>query len=386
MVKLKRASRALGMVLRRDSLASDITVNLSPTDRNLISNARAGLLETLATQVERLKQSLSTAETEHLEALDDDWDVQQDLFSDKDGKPTSPMDANGKLIAAAKNYELDKPPCPDEGIDPEDGVQGSLDGSEHSDVPDSFESPSSEQSAEPNPWAVVPGVPPHVEVGLIESLRNGKTRSQAVAAVSKATGISKPELDGHWDHLVRLGKIVKAGRGFALPTEPKPMTPNQMDTIKDGLLSIIGDDPLATRDIAITTAVGWFGMQGDESAIEMILNGVIQANLVKEDEQGFLSVVRSAEPETKQEAQEPEPEAQESEAPGTIEDNPIVSAILGKLTLGIASKPVAIQAVASELELSADEVAAEWEKLQFAGRITRGMAGWQVASEGNEAA
>lgn len=213
MVKIRNGARALGLLLAKDSNATDGSVNLEPTDRNFIDRCRNGLIELLATGKEKAEKKLNLSKSEYNRALETSFDVQLEMFSEK-GTPTTPVDENGKAIAHTKDWKNDEAP---EGIDPEDGEQLPL---EETETPE--EQPASEPTPEPNPslWTVAPGVPQQVESGLILAVEKGLTYAKAVSGVSKATTLAKFEVEGHLDTLIKQGKILRDGQKLSLPPEP----------------------------------------------------------------------------------------------------------------------------------------------------------------------
>jgi hypothetical protein len=215
MVKIRNGARALGLILAKDSSATDGTVNLEPTDRNYLDRCRNGLIELLATGKEKAEKKLNLSKSEYDRALETSFDVQLEMFGE-DGKPTTAVDANGKAITRQKDWRNDEAP---EGIDPEDGEQLPLE--------ETSEVVASEPTPEPNPslWTVAPGVPQQVESGLILAVEKGLTYAKAVSGVSKATTLAKFEVEGHLDTLIKQGKILRDGQKLSLPPEPVETVP-----------------------------------------------------------------------------------------------------------------------------------------------------------------
>jgi len=199
MVKLQNASLALGLVLNADLDATNTRINLEPGERQFLDGARMGVLETLNNATERLEKLLTIAKKHRDGAKNESFDLQGYLFSSQTGKPTSPVDANGKLIAREKHWGNDAP----DGIHLKDGVQAELeDQAEDQEL----------TSAVATAWAIAPGVPQHVELAILECVESGKTQAQIVTHVSKATAITKPEVEGHIEHLVRNGKLQRESK------------------------------------------------------------------------------------------------------------------------------------------------------------------------------
>lgn len=103
----------------------------------------------------------------------------------------------------------------------------------------------SETPIQSDPWAIVPGVPELVELGIVKGVEQGLTRAKVVAAVAKAQGKPKPEIDGHFDHLVRLGKIVVKGNKVSLPQQPETADEPEVSPAADTSVS----DTVAARAI-----------------------------------------------------------------------------------------------------------------------------------------
>lgn len=218
MVKLQNASLALGLILNADLDATNTRINLEPGERQFLDGARMGVLETLNNATERLEKLLTIAKKHRDGAKNESFDLQGYLFSSQTGKPTSPVDANGKVIAREKHWGNEVP----DGIHQNDGVQGELEGEleDEDEDQDQDEQQVKGQAAQATGWAIAPGVPQHVELAIIEGVESGKTQAQIVTHVSKTTAITKPEVEGHIEHLVRNGKLQRESKTkLSLPVE-----------------------------------------------------------------------------------------------------------------------------------------------------------------------
>ena len=348
MVKLRNASLAMTLILNMDESATCSRVDLEPGERHFIQGCQAGLIKTLQSQTERLEKMFTLAKSERDQACQKSFDLQGYLFSANSGKPTSPADANGKLIKKDKKWDNETP----DGINEKDGVQGEL--------------PSEANQVEvapavPNAWAIAPGVPQHVELALVDAVRSGKTQAAAIALVNKATTITKPELEGHIEHLIRDGKLKRESK-TKLSVPEKPATPNLQEII----LREVRNGP--TSLTAVVTNVSFESGQTDQE-VEIAFHELSDQGRLEKTEAGWVVI----EPDAvliPEEMWTPPAEGS-SKMEHTGPDSPTVVAILAKLHSGMTNKPTIIEAVGMQVGVPADAVKADWETLVFQKRIER---------------
>lgn len=56
-------------------------------------------------------------------------------------------------------------------------------------------------------WALAPGVPKAVEMGLVQAVQDEGNQKKAIKAVAKATKLDETEIGGYWDKLVTIGRL-----------------------------------------------------------------------------------------------------------------------------------------------------------------------------------
>lgn len=395
MAKLRNGSRAIGLILKKDSRELDPDVKLNPTDRNFLSGARAGLVELLKGDKERLEQRLVISNDEYKKALEDDFDVQMEMFSDNTGKPTTELDANGKAKQTERNWDGDMPaPGDGGGIDPEDGEQLELNPDEEAQFEQAkkkaeaiLNPPAAAEETQPEPtpvvdkaWAVNPDVPDHIETGLVGHVANGKTRGEAVKLIMSATGLPKLVMDGYFDRLVKKGSIGQKGRSYFIPD--KPAAPPAADaapkeSIQEMLLAELRS---GTTDIDVAMSNVMFQSNAERGVISRILMEMCDDGRVDELTDGRWVAVEPSDVPT-EEVDGAAGDQAETPAPEQPAEKPVVLAIKRMVSENKGDRDIIVEAVSMELEIPAEQVMVEWKTLVFAGIIRRGAAGWIIAPE-----
>lgn len=201
----------------RDVLPADII-------QRVISSAH-GLRGIIIDVKERAQSVLE--EVEVLESQMDDPNIQNELFDDE-GRSLEEVEAARLAKAEKEQARADKkaekersklkvlPGGKSDTIDPKDGQQLTLG---EAAVASSTELPNGVSMS----WSVTPGIPTGVEMGLIQALRDGDGQRKAVKKVAKATTLTEIEVSGHWDTLVRNGRIAKGDDGNWLAHLPEEM-------------------------------------------------------------------------------------------------------------------------------------------------------------------
>lgn len=354
MVKLRNASLAMTLVLEMDEDATNSRIDLQPGERHFIEGCRMGLLETLNTQTERLEKLLKTAKSESDQAAQKSFDLQGYLFSSNTGKPTSPADANGKLIKKPKIWANESAP---EGIHENDGVQAEL-------------TEGSTSEAESG-WAIAPKVPEEVESSIVEAVQAGKTQAAAVTAASKATKIAKLVIEGHVEQLIRDGKLVRESKTkLTVPVrEPEP-------SIEELILRELRTGAASLSQVVSNVS---FEAGAQDQEIEAAFHQLAEHGRIVETEAGWTA----AEVGTVEMVEVPA-EVSTTEAVTIATepvDSPVVLAIFSKLDQGLTNKPTIIEAVAMQVGVPADSVRSDWETLLFLNRIERTPDGFVRAQQ-----
>lgn len=73
-------------------------------------------------------------------------------------------------------------------------------------------------------WPAIPGVPDHVQAGLIQAIRDGNSKAKACELVAKEVGLDKFTCNGFFEDLLKAGIFEKRGKDWVahLPTERPP--------------------------------------------------------------------------------------------------------------------------------------------------------------------
>lgn len=106
--KVADSVRMLNWVLDRDKDANFTRIQLEPTERRLLDEARIGVTEMLQTSRKKAK-----AKVEKIEAYIDAMqrcDIQGDLFG-SDGKPLTPTDEHGRVKPTERTSNIDQLPA-----------------------------------------------------------------------------------------------------------------------------------------------------------------------------------------------------------------------------------------------------------------------------------
>ncbi len=217
MVKLRNGARMLGWFLRKDLDETFSNIKITPGQRKLTEEARAGLLETIATYKQKAEKKVRLSESEYNKALEDDFPIQEELFG-PDGKPRVPADKNGKVIETKRTFNNDKPPT-DDGIDPKDGVQMEIEEEENPGLPPKEADQQPEPGSDPAAWSVKAGVPQHVEMRIKKAIGKPMSRAEAVKYVAKNTNLTPLQVDGYVDQMIKDGKLILKGKQVKLPEE-----------------------------------------------------------------------------------------------------------------------------------------------------------------------
>lgn len=126
--------------------------------------------------------------------------------------------------------EIGKP----QGVHPDDGEEVDLFGDD--DQADQAEDEGDQAEPEPQTitetfengvtatWPTIPGVPEHVQAGLIQAIRDGNSKAKACELVAKEVGLDKFTCNGFFEDLLRAGIFEKRGKDWIahLPTERPP--------------------------------------------------------------------------------------------------------------------------------------------------------------------
>ncbi len=397
MAKLRNGARGFGMILRRDQNEMDKSVKLSPTDRQYIQKVRSGLLELLASDKERLEQRLDLSQTEYAKALEDNFDIQLEMFSE-DGKPTTPLDANGKMIPTKRNFDGD-PNYPepgdgggvgDAGEQLELGADSAVDklaetitdlvvgkGPEAVEqLTEGLKQITGQETPEPsNEWSVKPDVPEAVQVGLVGHVANKKTRAEAIKLVCKATGQPKLVIEGHFDKLVEKGAIAMNGRTAYIPDKsaaPPAPEPAPQTSIQEMILRELRE---GKTDIEVVISNVMFQSDAERGVISRVLMDMCDNGLVDELPDGRWVAAEPSDVPT-------EEVIVGDDAPVEAVEKTVVAAIKERLKEKKGDRETIIESVSMELQIPAHQVEQEWKTMVFAGFVRRGGDGlWMLAPE-----
>lgn len=311
MVKIRNGARALGIILKKDQTATDASVNLGPTERNFIDGARHGLLQMIQSAQEKAEKKLDLAESELEKAQETSFDLQLEMF-DTSGKPTTALDANGKAIAREKDWENETPP---EGIHPDDGTQGTLAEADSTEV-ETFGTVA--ERVQPNPWAVKPTVPDHVEAQILSAVAEGLSPAKVIGQVSKATNSTKIEVAGWIEMLVKGGKLAKKAQRLVIPEaaypESEPAESEQASEPEQGDVQQIADNipnmetiaghifakllELKQKPEVCSATAAELGVP--EPAVVATFDGLVLSNRIRRTVAGWSIVAQSEAPESDQ--------------------------------------------------------------------------------------
>lgn len=79
-------------------------------------------------------------------------------------------------------------------------------------------------------WGLTPGIPEGVEMGLLTAVRDGSGQNKAIKLVAKEAKLTPIEVGGHWDTLVKKGRLYKdAATGHWMANLPSD-TPTEATT------------------------------------------------------------------------------------------------------------------------------------------------------------
>lgn len=323
-----------------------------------------------------------------------------------------------------------------EGVDPKDGEQQTIAvEDEGSAVKDSVIEEVKDHAAVDNSrWVVNPGIPEHVELGLVRAIGQGMTAGKAVGLVATNTSLPKDTVMAYLEKLIEQGKVVKKGKSISLPEK---VAPDITELIKQAarkaekgtfsnniILSIASSAGLGVHEVSarwdelmlskhlFERGGYWFfqdipGENPSPAAPAAPAAPAETTEAQKPDvkdlfEKIIFAVRQNATPNNRQavldwmvmETGQPEAELGELFDDLVFDDRLILGPddqwtapcraedlIKEKVKAGITHKQTIIESIAMQLEWQPQAVEDAWSRLQFSGVIKRGSGGWKIAED-----
>lgn len=205
----KRAAGALRMmnrIIEKNRDANDREVQLEMADTRLIEEARDNLKGMIDEALTKAQARLERVEGWLDESEDTDDDAVQTEMFGPDGRPTSPADANGKVMKPTRAVSF----------------IGDLD---ENPVVATSETPNSALASLALSDGTLPahgfdftdellGMAPGVKRGILQSLRDGAGKDKAIKLVTEKTGLAKDDVAFHFADMQDRGIIRREGRNW----------------------------------------------------------------------------------------------------------------------------------------------------------------------------